>query len=318
MTSDAPDHILRLLTEALDEIDTVPVSTSVRRAWRIARLQGDELESLRFAMEFGVEGMTDESHAADGQTLRAVAWALVIEGRTINVEARLLGVGSVEDLTIRPLEDLELLQAPNAVEAEFSLQTRTEHENRRSIIGQVLNRLKAFTLRYLIDSEARVRLEVSGEQIFQRHRRQVDGLLHSLAPEILNQLNTAIQRSVESDNSESCSQALLSCRRVLEAVANVVYPPSSEPHIDKSGNERNVGATQYKNRLIAFVENSSEGTHSLALTASVIDFANRLDALDDLTQKGVHAMASAIDVEFGVIQTYILTGEVLTLRATAR
>jgi hypothetical protein len=211
-----------------------------------------------------------------------------------------------------------LLQAPNAVEEEFSLQTRTEHENRRSIIRQVLNRLNAFTLRYLIDSEARVRLEVSGEQMFQRHRRQVDGILHSLAPEILHQLNTAIQRSVELDNSESCSQALRSCRRVLEAVVNVVYPPSSKPHIDKSGNDREVGATQYKNRLVAFVENSSEGTHSLALTASIIDFANRLDALDDLTQKGVHAMATAIDVEFGIIQTYILAGEVLTMRATAR
>jgi hypothetical protein len=54
-------------------------------------------------------------------------------------------------------------------------------------------------------------------------------------------------------------------------------------------------------------------THHRALAAAIEDFARRLDRLDDLTQKGVHDAPTASDVDFGVIQTYLLAGEVLAL-----
>jgi hypothetical protein len=45
------------------------------------------------------------------------------------------------------------------------------------------------------------------------------------------------------------------------------------------------------------------------------DVEPRLDRLDDLTQKGVHEEPTAADVDFGVIHTYLIAGEVLQLTA---
>jgi hypothetical protein len=309
-----PDDHMKSVSDAIDRIDADPVPVTVRRAWRISQRLGHSLESMRFAMELG-----SEDRPADGvdQTglvgLRFQAWAMVLDERQVNFDPSSLGIGTVQDLSLLPLDSLQARLEVVPHERELSLRTRMERQNQRAVATIILNRLRISTLRYLMEVERTLRLSKTGETIFENHRKRVDDRLRVIAPEILDQLNSAIRRAHESEDQESRAQALTSCRRVLVAIADLVFPARDEAYVDSSGHERPVGNGQYRNRLVAFVESRGSNTLNTALIGSVVDFADRIDALDGLTQKGVHSAPSAEDVDFGVIQTYILSGEILRL-----
>lgn len=314
MLPDTTTHILHLATTALDEFESVPLPATVRRAWRIARLRGDIFEALRFAMELGVDDDLGEIEpSAEVSQLRQLAEHAMIAGRNTAVDPKRLGLGTIEVLTMQPLDKLVIERKP--YEDELSLKSQIENENKRVVANDILAGLRNETFGYLMRCETSLRLSATGERIFDRHRERVDRLLQAVAPEVLDMLNAAIRRSIDVEEAEARVHALTSCRRVLTAVADVVYPAREKPYVDGSGTEREVGAKQYRNRIMAALESAAATTHIRALAASVDDFAVRLDRLDALTQKGVHECPTVEDVEFGVIQTYLIAGEVLALSA---
>jgi hypothetical protein len=72
--------------------------------------------------------------------------------------------------------------------------------------------------------------------------------------------------------------ALTTCRRILESVADAVYPPRTESVVDASGRPRNVGPENYINRLWMFIADSMSGsTHSKVLLATLQDLGSRVD-----------------------------------------
>jgi hypothetical protein len=231
----------------------------------------------------------------------------------MNFDPASLGFASIEDITHLPLDSLQEHIDNRENEDFLSRHTRLERQNRRSVATTIMNRLRISIQHYLMQVERTLRMSVTGERVFEDHRRRVETRLTQVAPEILDQLNSAIRRSRELNDTESRAQALLSCRRVLVAVADIVFPARNEAHVDGGGREREVGQNQYRNRLIAFIETLDQGALNSALIGTTAEFATRLDSLDNLTQVGVHGTASAEAVDFGVIQTYLLAGEILGL-----
>jgi hypothetical protein len=310
---DTPSHVLSLVSTTLDEYEDVPLHASLRRALRIARLRGDAQEAFRFDLELGLAD-TDQDSEADialGERWRHAEYAAFIQDRTADVEARNLGYDRDGPVTYSgPIDSLVL--EPPPYEQELSLQSRIENSNRQVVVDRILASVRNRTFKYLIGCETELRLSVTGEKLFGRHRRHVDRLLRAAAPEVLDKLSSALRRANESGDPEARTQALTSCRRVLVAVADLVFPASQSPHVDSKGQTRDVGAGNYRNRILAALDRA-EGILSKALQAAVGDFASRLDRLDELTQKGVHSQVAEDEMEFGIVQTYILAGEVLSM-----
>lgn len=308
---DTTTHILHLVAVALDEFETVALSATVRRAWRIARLRGDTEEALRFALELGMsEDLGVGTPSSELELARQRAEIAFLAGRSRSVESRNLGLDDIEIFLQQPLDSLRLTAPP--YEQELSLRSRLQHENRRVVANDIVASVRNDTFQYLMRCESTLRLSATGERIFDRHRERVDRLLEAVAPDVLDMLNAAIGRAAVDDDAEARVHALTSCRRVLTAVADVVFPARSELYVDVRGVEHEVGRGQYRNRILAALDTSSSTTHGRALAASLDDFAVRLERLDELTQKGVHENPTAVDVDFGVIQTYLLAGEVLS------
>lgn len=311
MLTDSTSHLLGLVTVALDDFEAAELSASVRRAWRIARLRGDTVEACRFAMELG-----REEAGGVGLEERLAAERLFQRGRAVvDVDPDLLGLtatGAI-DLTMRSLD--EMVTTPRPYEDEVSLHSRIEWENRRHITRRVMGRVRNDTFDYLMRCEATLRLAATGGRIFDRHRTRVDQHLRSVAPDVLDKLNAALERSTSTEDPEARSHALTSCRRVLVAVADHVFPAQSAPYVGKDGTTHKVGVEEYRNRLVAAVERSDTTTHGSALVPTIEDFAARLGRLDKLTSKGVHAEPTAAEVDFGVINTYMIAGEVLQITA---
>lgn len=312
MLPDTTMHVLHLVSVALDEFESVPLPATVRRAWRVARLRGDSFEALRFPMELGLD---DEPGVAEPSleiaALRVSARATFAAGRSTDVEARRLGLDTIEALTMQPLD--VLVRTPRAYEDELSLRSRIEHANRRLVADSIVARVSNDVFHYLMGCETTLRLSATGERVFDRHRERVDRLLRAVAPDVLDMLNAAVRRAADGDDAEARAHALTSCRRVIAEVANHVFPARDEPYVDAQGTRRQVGPSHYRNRIVAAVETAGSATHHRALAASVDEFAIRLERLDELTQKGVHARPTMEDLDFGVIQTYLVAGEVLAL-----
>ena len=118
------------------------------------------------------------------------------------------------------------------------------------------------------------------EQIFQRFRREVDQILTHAAPEVFEQFNAVYRRLREvaaadpgRKLSEELAQALVTCRRILKSVADLVYPPRDNedpdgPRLDDS---------KYRDRLHEFKkEATGSDSYGEALQAewleSMLDF----------------------------------------------
>ncbi|MFZ2056402.1 MAG: hypothetical protein WAV54_03215 [Acidimicrobiales bacterium] len=305
-------HLLELIGIALDEFEDAPLAASLRRGWRIARLRGDLLEAFRFSMELGIDDyFEDIQPSIKVSIIREDAQALLTQRRYSDIEPRLLGLDRIEEITMQPIANLVI--EPPLHEGELSLRSQIENENKRRLAASVLDRVRNDLFLYLMRCESSLRLSAAGEHIFDRHRQRVEEVLRSVAPEVLDMLTSAIGRALDVDDAESRTHALSSCRRVLEAVADVVFPPQDEPYTTRGGGDLSVQQNQHRNRTTAAIDRAGPTTKRRALTASIDEFWTRLTRLGELTNKGVHEAPTSEDVDFGVIQTYLLAGEVLSI-----
>ena len=104
-------------------------------------------------------------------------------------------------------------------------------------------------------------------------------------PELPNMLWAAIDTYDNAETDEQYAQVSATCRRVLEFVADRLFPPTNE---ERDGHK--LGSKNYRNRLLAFVEDQTKSAAQVELIASGLDlFAAHVEKLQNLANKGVHS-----------------------------
>ena len=137
-------------------------------------------------------------------------------------------------------------------------------------------------------------------------RAEVDSKLLDLAPEAAEKLMIAFG-SVVSEHPEEWSHALTTCRRFLEDLADVLYPPR-----DEQIKGRNLGKSQYINRLWAFMDDSIESESNKDLAKAHVDYlGSYLERTHKISHKGVHADLSRVEAIKAVFHTYLLVADIL-------
>jgi hypothetical protein len=326
------DHLLGLVRTALDEFEDVPLSASVRRSLRIAMQRGDQDEAW-FAREdlrpmggardlAKSEMKTIWPELSDAESMvrfRELFEVWLVERSPSQIPENLTphfsddGSGSMIGGSVDEIERVLSLRRGKWMEEMGDLRNRAVMESRVQVDEEILGRIRQRTFMYLCRCEAELSFASTSATVFDRHRRRVDRHLAVLAPDALDKLNASYRRARDGD-PESLSQALLSCRRVLESVANIVFPARAEAYIDSKGNSRDVGIPQYRNRLFAFLDGAIAGdTAKQALNVTIDDFVARIEASDDLDQKGVHDTVTQEEVDLCVVQTYLMAGEILSM-----
>lgn len=179
---------------------------------------------------------------------------------------------------------------------------------------QILERTRTFLFDYLLDAEAELERGQTFAGVFEEMRRFVDDSLTELAPAVLDELRSGEERLLEG-TAPALSQALMSCRRVLQGLANIVYPPRSEPVVGADGKSRKMGEEQYVNRLLAYAMDQT-GAHTVdeVFNAGLDALGRRLNTLNSLANKGVHAVVAVEEAQSCFVQTYLLSAEILRLR----
>jgi hypothetical protein len=153
----------------------------------------------------------------------------------------------------------------------------------------------------------------AASDIFERTAEKVDLALLSAAPQAA-QKTLSIRENLLSDNPEDWANSVHSCRRLLQEVADAIFPPQ-EPRMRK-GKEINLGADNYINRLMAFIEDQSESKRFQEIVGSTLSYVGeRLDSVFRAAQNGSHSsIASRDEAERYVIYTYMTVGDILALK----
>ncbi|OEZ67456.1 hypothetical protein JAB5_53970 [Janthinobacterium sp. HH103] len=140
-------------------------------------------------------------------------------------------------------------------------------------------------------------------------KNAVDDKLLDLNPALTEQLMQAF-KSVASSKEEEWSQALTTCRRLIETLADALYPPS-----DKKHNGRALGPTNYVNRLWAFMDQSIPSDTNKDLAKVHVDFLGAwLEKVNKISNKGVHAKVSQIEATKAVFHMYLVVADILEIQ----
>lgn len=92
----------------------------------------------------------------------------------------------------------------------------------------------------------------AAESIFQLYQTSIDDLLRNAAPDVLEKIPSISERLAIGDG-EAISQALNSCRRMIKAFADSVYPPNETPVV-VDGRQYEVGGDKVLNRIQLFLQ----------------------------------------------------------------
>jgi hypothetical protein len=130
------------------------------------------------------------------------------------------------------------------------------------------------------------------------------------APEIGNKIWSAITAFEKAEVDEDYAHVATTCRRVIEYVTDQLFPP-----VDNSSNERKLGPTQYRKRLLAFADRERKSDTNVDLISVSTDaLAQQLEKLSSLANKGIHSDVARHEARRCLIRTILLLDDVLSLK----
>jgi hypothetical protein len=333
------DRIRELTERALDDFDSgKSVSALVRQAHRIATLRHDYAACVWFEFqqrEIGSDIQRDDpvllelrgkliallgDEAGQAEYLRQFTrW----EGSRAMVDSKNIHPSSVDQLetmlsqTQQAYDEMQL--PPNLTPIDAALMARDRDSAQGKLIPligslrNILSKVRQSVHNYLVAAEAELDAGRDQSSFFDHAQMRINTLMNTYAPEATAKF-LAAQDSLSSGGAEDISHALTSCRRMIKALADAVYPATDQEQVGVDGVSRKMTDEAYKNRLLQFVREQVGKHKSGPILLSVItDLGKRLDTLDSLASKGVHADASLAEAQTCLVQTYLLAGDLLAI-----
>ncbi len=331
--SEIAKEALALADQALKELELSEASlTSIAlKASRIARITGDFDMQQIMLYEAGGYPFEPSGVSPEIWELAKKAERIVKEKKDGETKeyAKLKSIERLESEIQTAKERLKVSQ-----DADVSISSSNPNQYISSITGNSLERYKisetinetsqligqrrAFIYQYLSNIYYELKYSVATDDSFTRIRTIVDSNIAKLVPKSLQKF-TAIYENLESENSEDWSNAVHSCRRVLQDLADVLYPARPDVTKNIGGKEKTIklGADAYINRLIAYTEEHSDSERFQEIVGSHMKFlGERLDAVFQAAQKGSHSEIVARDeADRYVVYTYMIVGDLISLKA---
>ena len=292
------------------ELSSSALSVIALKASRLARLVGQHDQQQ--IMVYEVSG-----YPKDPSGVSVEVWRLAkLAGRTYK--------NKVEDKIkeFAKLDSIEEAEAMIKVGMNISPNASPIERTRNSNLVQEKSKFVASRRGYIYDFVSSVYYElkfsdVAGD-VFERTRIIVDESISEVIPGSVKRF-LAVYENLLSDNNEDWSNAVHSCRRILQDAADALYPAREDKIINPGAKQRTIklGADNYINRLMAYVEDNSKSSRFTEIVGSHMKYlGERLDSIFQAAQKGSHDVISTRgEADRYVIYTYLVIGDILQLRS---
>ena len=196
---------------------------------------------------------------------------------------------------------------------------RTRIQNQLSNDTKLLAARRAFVHRYVSKTHDELRFSGIAEDIFARIRGTVDSSIGETVPRAVQKF-ASVYENLRSDNPEDWANAVHTCRRILQELADALFPPNQDRIVENGGKPKTIklGADNYINRLMCFIQDNATSKRYEAIVGSTLGFmGDRLDAAFEAAQKGSHSeIATREEADRYVVYTYMLVADIISLRQT--
>ncbi len=311
------------------ELSEISLANIALKASRLARLLNDI--NIQWTMEYEASGYpTNPSGVAPSIYRLAVEAGRELKEKDKTGEIiRSIYVSSIEELeqeikftqiSLAAARDpnVSISSANPTYRPPIQIGNKIERERLRRSADRAQQRLAArrsFIYSYVLHRYHELKFSGIADDIFSRLRERVDSIVGSNVPNAVQKM-AAVYENLRSENPEDWANAVHGCRRILQDLANAVYPPG--PDVEKviGGKKRviNLGEDNYINRLVAFIEGRSESKRFDELVGSHLGFiGDRLDSIFRAAQKGSHSIVTKEEADRYVVYTYLVTGDILSL-----
>jgi hypothetical protein len=312
------------------ELSEVPLSSIALKTSRLARLLNDSAHQLIMECEAG--GYPSET---DGVPANIFELAVLAGRKTRGL-----------DSTTKQLVDQVYLESIGAMEEKIQITDRalldaTDPDDSSEVVGfrikgnrferqriidshdiaaHRLARSRKLIYQYVLHKHYELKFSGIADDVFSRIRERVDSAIGTMIPEAVKRL-IAIYENLHSENPEDWSNAVHGCRRILQDLADAVFPATDVMRTKRVGNEDisiKLGKEHYVNRLVAFVEDKSGSERFNNIVGSHLGFmGDRLDAVFRAAQKGSHSdIVKREEADRYVVYTYLIAGDILSLLGT--
>ena len=300
------EHILELSKELLDDIELsrTNVENLILKASRLARLVGSE--EIRQWLKFEMGGY----NSSDELSLKYMG----LTGRWIDKEKNTgyWGPLAQQEAAIDAQKaKLAGMRTPDSsgewagVAIANVTRSMSEVANIISKLSGIKSRVLAHLHTFVTEIYYEKEFDNLSESIFEKYKKDVDILIGTSCGNVLEQIPSVMSRLAEG-NQESISQALTTCRRILESFADSIFPPI-EDTIEIGGNQLSLNASKYQNRINAYIHQRIESS------TRKTRFRQNLSNLFDRVSTGVHKDVTAEEARALFLNTYLIIGEILHL-----
>ncbi|PES81032.1 DNA uptake protein [Bacillus cereus] len=322
MGSKLKNNAIKLLEESLEQLENQKgsVLTGVQKLSRAAKILGEEEIVIWCEIQLGNPQYTKElERAVDRliETDKDAKDSITVQKEYDKICDELKENGyspelhfSAEEVNIKWYKSGSGYKSIDFIEERYIDLVRLKTGNDGTYFKHTLNTHISYVKR-VAHQEAgilytKIAYTDSAQTAFDILKGEVDDRLLDLNPELAEQLMLSF-KSVSTDNPEEWSQALTTCRRFIEGLADELFPP-----IDEDVNGRKLGKTQYINRLWAFMDKSIESKSNKDLAKAHVDILGiYLQRVHKLSNKGVHAGLEREEAVKTVFHTYLMVADIL-------
>ncbi|MBK9726449.1 MAG: hypothetical protein IPO89_15830 [Actinomycetales bacterium] len=301
------EEALRVAEELLTDVEQQRLKASevVLKASRLARLVGhDDLTTFL--------GYERSGYPTDGSATawigRAGRWSESDEGKfypaaIAKIEAKLAGAK----------ESITALRGGGNYSGDYIAIAAREHDQligTQAMAAGVFSGICGQVVATVYDMVAEIYHELLFSELqaslFAETQMRVDGSLAEASGSALDKIEKVSERLRDGD-PESISQALTTCRRLIDSCADHVFPPEAEAYEIGDGVTLSVGQQNVLNRMQAYTHRAgATKARRDRLRLTVRELYSRCSA-------GTHAQVTLDEARFIFLQTYVVLGEILTL-----
>ncbi|CAI8701120.1 AbiTii domain-containing protein [Pseudomonas sp. IT-P2] len=301
------------LSEALlaeIELSTSTLSTIALKAGRLARIVG-QFEHQKI-MLYEASGYPSGPNGVGGEVWKLAELAGRVYSKTVDGAVKMFA-------KLDPIEQAEaeikvaMTLSPNATPGERTRTAELIRDKSKFVASR-----RGYIYDYIVSVYYELKFSAVASDVFERTRIKVDGKISDIIPDAVKRFS-AVYDNLLSENDEDWSNAVHSCRRILQDAADALYPPRDDKVVVVGKKEViiKLGSDNYINRLVAYVEENSSSKRFNEIVGSHMKYlGERLDSIFQAAQKGSHDVITSQDeADRYVIYTYLVIGDILRLKA---
>ena len=138
----------------------------------------------------------------------------------------------------------------------------------------------------------------------------VVSILGDAVPDLGDRLWSALRAFDQAETTEQLSHVAATCRRIIEHVADQVFPPTETV----AGGPK-LGPKNYRNRLLGFADQARRADTAIDLVCvSTNALDEQISKLLDVAQKGIHAEIYRTETRRCLLRTILLLDDLVALK----